>query len=369
MRRRTFLKSAAATGAGIGAGSTLAAPALAQGARTWRLTHAYPKNYPIFGTAPNLIADYIERGSGGSIKVEVYGAGEIVPAFEAIEAVGNNTCQLGYGTSYFWKGKEPAAQFITGMPFGLTAQEQNGWFAAGGRDLAQKVYDRLNVKFFVAGNSGAQMGGWFNREIDDANSFDGLKMRMPGLGGEVLSALGATIVNLPGGELLPAMQTGAIDAVEWIGPYSDLAFGFHKVAQYYYYPGWQEPSGIFDFFVNMDEWQKLEPEHQALIEAAAAAANGYVLSELTARHPGALRTLVDEHGVEMKRFSDDTLRALAETSGEVINDIASADPLSRELMDSLLKFRADVLDFTSVGELAVMNARALDYRFAQPSPG
>lgn len=343
----------------------LAAPALSQGLRQWRLTHAYPKNYPIFGTAPNLIADYIKRGTGGKIDVKVYGAGEIVPAFEAIEAVGNNTAQIGFGTSYFWKGKEPAAQFITGMPFGLTAQEQNGWFASGGTELAQKVYDRLNVKFFVAGNSGAQMGGWFNEEITGPDSLNGLKMRLPGLGGEVLSAMGATIVNLPPGELLQAMQTGTIDAVEWIGPSSDLAFGFHKVAKYYYYPGWQEPSGIFDCFVNMDEWNELEPEHKAVIEAATAASNGYVLHELMAANPPALKTLVDEHGVQMRRFDDEILREIATTAGEVIDDIASRDPLGRELLDSILKYRAQVMGYTDVAERAALDARALDYKFAQ----
>lgn len=366
MNRRKFLKSGAAAGLAAGGVSALASPAISQGIRQWRLTHAYPKNYPIFGTAPNLIADLVKRASAGRLEIEVYGAGEIVPAFEAIEAVGNNTCQIGYGTSYFWKGKEPAAQFITGMPFGLTAQEQNGWFVAGGTELCQKVYDRLNVKFFVAGNSGAQMGGWFNKEITGPDGFNGLKMRMPGLGGEVLSSIGATIVNLPGGELLQALQTGAIDALEWIGPSSDLAFGFHKVARYYYYPGWQEPSGIFDCFVNMDEWNKLEPEFQAMIEAATQAANGYVLNQLAAQNPPALRTLVNDHKVEMRRFSDETLTRLAEASGEVINDLASQDPLSRELLDSILKFRADVLGTTSVQEQAVLIARSLDYKFAQP---
>jgi TRAP-type mannitol/chloroaromatic compound transport system substrate-binding protein len=274
---------------------------------------------------------------------------------------------MGFGTSYFWKGKEPAAQFITGMPFGLTAQEQNGWFVSGGNELCQKVYDRLNVKFFVAGNSGAQMGGWFNKEITGPGDFNGLKMRMPGLGGEVLSAIGGTIVNLPPGELLQALQTGAIDALEWIGPSSDLAFGFYKVAKYYYYPGWQEPSGIFDCFINMDEWNKLEPDLQAIIETATQVSNSYVLNELMARNPAALRTLVDDHKVELKRFGDDTLIKLAEASGEVINDIASKDPLSRELLDSILKYRADVMRTTDVGEQAVLMARSLDYKFAQPN--
>lgn len=367
MKRRTFLKSAVATGAV--AASALPRPAISQERRRWRLTHAYPKNYPIFGIAPNIIAELLAKGSDGRLTVQVYGAGEIVPAFEAIDAVGRGTVEMGFGTSYFWKGKEAAAQFLTGMPFGMTAQEQNGWFAADGRKLAQKVYDRLGCKFFLAGNSGAQMGGWFNREITSADSFSGLKMRMPGLGGEVLTAMGSTIVNLPGGELLPALQSGAIDALEWIGPYSDLAFGFHKVAKYYYYPGWQEPSGIFDLFVNMRQWEALPADLQALIEAAASVANAYVLDQLTAHHPPALRTLVEKHHVQLRKFSDDTLVKLAQKSGEVINDIASRDPLSRELMDSILKFRADALGYTSISEQAVMMARSLPYEFAKPSRG
>lgn len=369
MKRRTFVKGSLTGGAIVAAAgmSTFPAPALSQGIQEWRLTHAYPKNYPIFGTMPNLVADIITKGSGGRIKVKVYGAGEIVPAFEAMNAVGSGTAEMGVGTSYFWKGKVPANQFITGMPFGMTAQEQNAWFQSGGTELAQKAYDQMGTKFFLAGNTGVQMGGWFNREITSPGSYSGLKMRMPGLGGEVLRSIGATIVNLPGGELLPAMQSGAIDAVEWIGPYSDLAFGFHKVAKYYYYPGWHEPSGILDCFVNMKLWRKLPEDTKALIEAATAAGNAFVLNALTARNPAALKTLVNDHKVKLKRFSDETLVKLAEKSGEVINDIASADPLSRELMDSILKFRKDVSGVTSVGEEAYLLARSLDYKFAEPS--
>ncbi|MGB3388525.1 MAG: TRAP transporter substrate-binding protein [Pseudaminobacter sp.] len=367
MERRSFIKSIGLAGATV-AGAALAAPAIAQDVRHWRLLHAYPKGYPVYGTAPVVFADFVKKASGGRLEVQVFGAGEVTPAFETMDAVSSGAAHVGFGTSYFWKGKEAAMQFITGLPFGMTAQEQNAWFLAGGNELTQKVYDRLGCKFFVAGNSGTQMGGWFNREIESPAAFSGLKMRMPGLGGEVLSALGATIVNLPGGELLPSMQSGAIDACEWIGPYLDQAFGFHKVAKYYYYPGWQEPSGINDLFVNMAEWEKLPEDLQAIVAAGAELANAHVLNELTARNPDAHKRLVSE-GVDFRPFNSETLTALAQKSGEVIDDLASKDPLSREVVDHILKFRASVLGTTAISEQAVLTARALEYNYAQPTAG
>ncbi|PVH28447.1 TRAP transporter substrate-binding protein [Pararhodobacter oceanensis] len=358
MKRRQFIQ-----GAGVAAlGSAAAAPAIAQDTRRWRLVHAYPKGYPIYGIAPDIFAEFVNAASGGRLNVQVFGAGEVVPAFETIDAVSNGTAQIGFGTSYYWKGKVPALQFVTGMPFGLTAQEQNAWFASGGQELTQRAYDELNCKFFVAGNSGTQMGGWFNREINSVDDLSGLKMRIPGLGGEVLNQLGTTIVNLPGGELLPSMQSGAIDACEWIGPYLDMAFGFHRVASYYYYPGWQEPSGINDLFINLDEWNDLPEDLQAIVAAGAEKMNNYVLNQMMVRNPEALRALVDE-GVELRRFSDDTLVSLANTTGTMLNDLASQDPLSREILDSLLTFRDKSLSNTDISERAVMQARALDYEY------
>lgn len=365
MERRSFLKSIGFSGAAA-AGVALAAPAIAQDVRQWRLLHAYPKGYPVYGTAPNVFAEFVGKASGGRLKVQVYGAGEVVPAFETMDAVSSGAAQIGFGTSYFWKGKEAAMQFITGLPFGMTAQEQSAWFMAGGNELTQKVYDRFGCKFFLAGNSGTQMGGWFNREIDSTANFSGLKMRMPGLGGEVLSAIGATIVNLPGGELLPSMQSGAIDACEWIGPYLDQAFGFQKVAKYYYYPGWQEPSGINDLFVNLGEWNKLPEDLQAIVAAGAELANAHVINELTARNPNARKQLLKE-GVEFRAFSNETLIDLANKSGEVINDLASQDPLSREVVDHILKFRSAVMGTTALSEQAILMARSLDYKYASPN--
>ncbi len=360
MERRKFITAAGVAATGLAAFGT---PALSQNARQWRLLHAYPKGYPIYGTAPDMFAEFVNRASDGRLTIQVFGAGEVVPAFETMDAVRSGTAQMGFGTSYFWKGKVPALQFIPGLPFGMNVQEQNAWFAAGGLALAQKAYDQLGCKFFVAGNSGVQMGGWFNKEIGSAADLSGLKMRMPGLGGEVLSALGTTIVNLPGGELLPSMQSGTIDACEWIGPYLDLAFGFHKVAKYYYYPGWQEPSGINDLFINMDEWNALPADLQAIVAAGAELMNAYVLNELTARNPEALRVLVEDNGVELRRFSDETLTQLGNTTGTLLNDLASGDPLSREILDSILAFRKSTLGYTDISERAMLDARALDYTY------
>ena len=366
MNRRRFLQASAASGAAAVALSEFPTPAIAQGAKRWRLVHAYPKGYPVYGTAPEDLARFITTASDGRLTVEVFGANEIVPAFETADAVESGTVEMGFGTSYFWRGKVPAMQFLTGIPFGLVAQEQNAWFATGGTELAQKAYDELGVKFFLAGNSGTQMGGWFNREITTPEDFSGLKMRMPGMGGEVLTSLGATIVNLPGGELLPAMQSGTIDALEWIGPYLDLAFGFYKVAKFYYYPGWQEPAGINDLMINAAAWDGLTDDLKAIVTAAASMANASVLDQLTGRNPAALASLVDEHGVELRRFSDETLAALADKSGEILGDLASADPLSREILDSILAFRAKALGVTAISEQAVLMARALDYSFPSP---
>ncbi|WP_324752218.1 TRAP transporter substrate-binding protein [Roseovarius sp. Pro17] len=362
MKRRQFITNAGLSATGLAA--VTAAPAIAQDVREWRLLHAYPKGYPIYGTAPEKFAEFVTKASDGRLNIQVFGAGEVVPAFETMDAVRGGTAQMGFGTSYFWKGKVPALQFIPGLPFGMTVQEQNAWFISGGLELAQKAYDELNVKFFVAGNSGPQMGGWFNKEIASAADLSGIKMRMPGLGGEVLSAMGTTIVNLPGGELLPSMQSGAIDACEWIGPYLDMAFGFHKVAEYYYYPGWQEPSGINDLFVNMDEWNALPADLQEIVAAGAELANSYVLNELTAKNPEALRALVEDNGVNLKRFSDDTLIELGNTAGVLLNDLASSDPLSREILDSILSFRENTLNYTDISTRAVLEARALDYKYA-----
>ena len=302
--RRKILSYSAFGGAGaVAAASQLGKPAIAQERREWRMVTTWPKNFPGLGTGANLLGEMITNMSDGRLNVTVYGAGEIVPAFEAMDAVGNGTVEMGHGAPYYWKGKVDAAQYIAAVPFGFSAQEANAWFYyGGGQELADQVYAEMNCKFFPSGNTGVQMGGWFNREMNTIADYQGLKMRIPGLGGEVVTAAGATVVNLPGGEILAAMQSGAIDATEWVGPYNDLAFGLYQVAEYYYYPGWHEPGTVLDNFINLDAWNDLPDDLKTVVEVANRAVNISVLSEFVARNNAALAALVEEHGVKLRPF-------------------------------------------------------------------
>ena len=297
--RRDMLKGTAIGGA-VAAASTFPAPAISQGLLEWQMVTTWPPGFPGLGTGAELLAAYIGRASGGRLTVKVNSAGEIVPPFESIDAVGNGTVQMGHGAPYYWAGKISAIQFLSALPFGLTTQEQNAWFAqGGGQELADRIYGELNCKFFPAGNTAAQMGGWYNREINSIDDFNGLKIRMPGLGGAVLKAAGATVVTIPGGQIPTAMASGDLDAVDWVGPYNDLAFSLQSHAAYYYYPGWHEPSGPIDCFINLDAWNALDDDLKAVVEVSAHAANLMVQNEFVARNADALHSLVDDHNVDI----------------------------------------------------------------------
>jgi TRAP-type mannitol/chloroaromatic compound transport system substrate-binding protein len=367
MKRRGFVTGAAATGV---AASTFPAPAISQNLKEWRMVTTWPKNFPGLGTGAELLAKLITDGSGGRLKVTVYGGGEIVPPFESMDAVSSGTVEMGHGAPYYWKGKVPATQFLAAIPFGLTAQELNAWYQyGGGQELADEVYAEMGAKFFVSGNTGVQMGGWFNKEMLSLDDYNGLKMRIPGLGGEVVKAAGGNVVNLPGGEIPPALSSGAIDATEWVGPYNDLAFGLYKSARFYYYPGWHEPGTALDNFINLDAWNGLDDDLKAVVETANTAVNQIVLSEFVARNNDALNTLLNEHNVELRRFSDEILAGLGQLAGEVMNDLASADPTSRKVMDSLLAFRKTANAWSEISEETYLAARGLDYEYAMPSGG
>ncbi|MQA67509.1 MAG: ABC transporter substrate-binding protein, partial [Alphaproteobacteria bacterium] len=278
------------------------------------------------------------------------------------------TVEMGHGAPYYWKGKVAAAQYLASVPFGMNAQEQNAWFQYGnGQKLADRIYKNMGAKFFPSGNTGTQMGGWFNKEIKSPADYRGLKMRIPGLGGEVVKAAGGNVINLPGGEIPPALASGAIDATEWVGPYNDLAFGLYKSAKYYYYPGWHEPATLLENFINLNAWEKLPGDIKAIVEAANRAVNQTVLSEFVARNNSALRTLVTKHKVQLRQFPDSLLNHLGKLSGDVMDDLASKDPLSREVMDDYLKFRRDVIAWEKVSEQAFMTARLLPFKYAEPS--
>lgn len=368
--RRNFLRKAGTSTAAVAATAVAASsfpkPSLSQGLKQWRMGTTWPKNFPGLGTGANQLAEFIGAASGGRLTVEVFGGGEIVPAFETMDAVATGTIEMGHGAPYYWKGKEPATQFIASMPFGLNVNEQNAWVQfGGGQELADKVYRNLGCKFFASGNTGVQAGGWFNKEINSLEDYKGLKMRIPGLGGEVVKAAGGNVVNLPGGEIPPALQSGAIDATEWVGPYNDLAFGLYKSAKFYYYPGWHEPATLLDNFINLTAWESLDSELQAIIATANAYANQYVLGEFIANNNAALNTLRDEHGVILKKFPDSVLDGLGALSGDVLRDLSEQNTLSQEVMNSILDFRAQSISYGKFSEQAFYNARSLPFKYVR----
>ncbi len=326
----------------------------------WKMVTTWPKNYPGLGTAPENFVELVNKMSNGRLQIKVFGAGQLVPAFEVFDAVSQGTAEMGHGAAYYWKGKIPAAQFFTAVPFGLNAQEMNGWLHyGGGMALWRRIYQDFDLLPLAAGNTGVQMAGWFNKEINSVEDLKGLKMRIPGLGGEVLNRAGGTAVNLPGGELFTSLQTGVIDATEWVGPYNDLAFGLHQAAKYYYYPGWHEPGPTLELIVNKQAMATLPEDLQTIVEVAARWANQDMLDEYTARNNRALKELVEKHQVQVRRLPDDVIRKLHKISNAVIEELANSDPLTKEVYESFRSFSQDVKEYHKISEQAYINAREL----------
>lgn len=324
----------------------------------WKMVTSWPKNFPGLGTAPERFSKMVDEMSAGRLKVKVYGAGELVPALQVFDAVSQGTAEMGHSGAYYWKGKTPAAQFFTSVPFGLTAQEMNGWiYHGGGLELWQELYAPFNLIPLAAGNTGVQMAGWFNKEINSVDDLKGLKMRIPGLGGEVLKRAGGTPVTLPGGELFTSLQTGAIDATEWVGPYNDLAFGLYKAAKHYYYPGWHEPGSMMELTVNKPAFEALPKDLQAIVKTAAHAINADMLAEYTARNNAALTELVEKHAVDVRQLPEDVLAKLRELSEQVVAEVAAADPKAQKVYDSYIKYREGVVKYHAISEQSFINAR------------
>jgi TRAP-type mannitol/chloroaromatic compound transport system substrate-binding protein len=324
----------------------------------WRLVTTWPKNLPGMGLAPEKLAASVRKMSNGRLQIKVYGAGELVPALEVFQAVSQGTAEMGHGAAYYWKGKVPAAQFFAAVPFGLTAQEMNGWLMhGGGMELWKELYEPFGLIPMVSGNTGVQMAGWFNKEINSLSDLKGMKMRIPGLGGEVFQRAGGTAVNMAGGEIFTSLQTGVIDATEWVGPYNDLAFGLHQVAKYYYYPGWQEPGTVLEAIVNKQAFEKLPGDLQEILLVASHQINEDLLAEYTAQNNQALRELVDIHGVQLRRLPDDVLSELRIISDEVVSGIAGDDPLAIRIYQSFRNYKEKISSYEEVSERAYLNAR------------
>lgn len=326
----------------------------------WKMYTTWPRNFPGLGSGAARLAETISTMSGGRLTVEVFGAGERVPAMEVFDAVSRGSAEMGHGAAYYWKGKSPAMPFFTALPFGMNANETNAWLHwGGGMELWRELYADFNLVPFDAGNTGAQMGGWFRKRIDSVDDLDGLRMRIPGLGGDVMARLGVATVNIPGGELYQALSSGAIDAAEWVGPYNDLAFGFHKIAPYYYYPGWQEPGATLEAIVNKEAWEALPEDLQKIVEIACLAASHTMLAEINARNAEALRELQEEHGVEVLPFPDDVLSELRAASDEVITELAERDEFAARVWESYRPFRDTMAANTRIGDAAQLGARGI----------
>ena len=360
MDRREFIKVAGAGALVAGGAATMSNKAHAARKIKWKMVTTWPKNFPGLGTGANNLAKLINEMSGGRMKVKVYGAGELVPAFEIFDAVSRGTAQMGHGAAYYWKGKSEAAQFFAAVPFGLNAQEMNAWlYHGGGMQLWEETYKPFGLIPSAAGNTGVQMAGWFNREINSVSDLKGLKMRIPGLGGEVLKQAGGTPVSLPGGEIFTSLKSGAIDATEWVGPYNDLAFGLYKAAKHYYYPGWHEPGTTLECFINEKAFKELPKDLQSIVKQACRIANQDMLAEYTARNNDALHSLVTKHKVDLRQLPDDVIKKLKALSDDVVADVASKDPLSKKVYESFTKFREQVVAWHDISERAYLNARKL----------
>jgi TRAP-type mannitol/chloroaromatic compound transport system substrate-binding protein len=361
IKRRDFLKKATAVslvgGSGLifGCGSGEqkgTAPAIQTGKTyQWKMVTTWSPHFPVLGEGADLIAKWIDEMSGGRLQIQVYGGNELVPPLETFDAVSVGTAQMGHGAAYYWAGKAPASQFFSAVPFGMNAQQMNSWiYDGGGLPLWEELYAPFNLLPMPAGNTGVQMGGWFNREIDTTDDLQGLKMRIPGLGGKVIAKAGGSAILSAGGEIYTNLERGVIDATEWIGPYHDYLMGFHKIAKYYYYPGWHEPGSVLELIVNKSAFAELPKDLQGIIRSAAYRANLWILSTFETKNNEYLQKILDEKGVDVRKFPDNVIDALRKYSNEVIEEITASDAMSKKVYNSFSTFRKDFKKWSDITE-------------------
>jgi TRAP-type mannitol/chloroaromatic compound transport system substrate-binding protein len=367
MKRRQFLETAGA-GALLGGGvlSGCGKPSneganqatASQQTFNWKMVTTWQKNFPGLGTAANLLAKLVGEMSGKRLNIKVYGANELVPPLEIFDAVTSGTAEMGHTSAYYWKGKIPEAQFFSTVPFGMTALEVNAWlYYGGGMELWRELYAPHGLIPVAAGNSGVQMGGWFNKEINVVEDLQGLKMRIPGLGGEVLRRAGGTPVGMPGTEIFTSLESGVIDATEWVGPWNDMAKGLYKVAKYYYYPGWHEPGTTMECMINQAAFETLPSDLQSIVLTACKAVNLDMISEFTARNNQALQTLVNEHNVDLREFPKPVLDKLRSISVEVVEELARENEQAARVYQSYRQFQQQVVAWHDISERAYLNVR------------
>jgi len=355
MKRREFV-GGIAVAAGL-AGCAKSEPNCAPGTASsqesfeWSCVTSWPPKFPGLGIAVDNLAERIDRASGGRLKIKVYGGGELVPPFEVFDAVSRGAVEMGHDASYYHKGKVDAAQFFTAIPFGMNKAELEGWlYYGGGLELWRELYAPFNLMPFPCGNTGVQAGGWFNKEINSVDDLEGLRMRIPGLGGEVLRRAGGVPVALPGSEIFTSLQQGAIDATEWVGPYNDVSFGLHKAARYYYGPGWQEPGPGLECIINTDAWASLPADLQAIVEVSCQAITTDMSAEYANGNSNALRQLEEDPNVEIRRFPDDVLQRLKALTREVVDEMMANDPAADKIGKAYYAHLAKAETFSDFSE-------------------
>ncbi len=338
MDRRSALKQGVV--ASVAAGSaTLAAPAISQKREQWRMVTAWPKNFPGLGVSAENLAKRITTMSGGRLSIKVFAAGEMVPALQSLDAVIEGSAEMCHAASYYWLNKSPALVFFTGVPYGMTAPEMTAWInVLGGQALWDEVYDGFGVQGFLAGNTSIQAGGWFRKELKSVADVKGLRMRAPGIGGQVWQKMGASVMNLAAGDIFQSMQTGTLDAAEFVGPFNDLALGLYQITKNYYMPSFTEPGLCPEVVVNKSKFQALPKDLQEIVRSACQAEYESMFSSYTANDPRALQTLVDKHGVKILRFPDEIFQTGAKISKEIIEEMRnSKDALTKKVTEHFIQ--------------------------------
>jgi len=350
MKRREFLKAA-----GIGmTASTLAAPAIAQSMPEvkWRLAASWPKSLDTLFGGCEYFAKRISEITDNKFQIQVFAAGELVPGLQVLDAVQNGTVEMGNTALYYYWGKDPAFTFGTALPFGLNARQMNSWLRfGGGADLLNDLLKNFNCTGVAAANTGAQMGGWFRKEIKSVDDLRGLKMRIGGFAGTIMAKVGAVPQQLAAGDIYPALEKGTLDACEWVGPYDDEKLGFYKVAKYYYYPGWWEGCGQAHNIINLAKWNELPKSYQSAILTASGDAWEWVIGRYDYNNPPALKRLLSQ-GVQLRAFPPDVMEASYKAATEIYADLSKTNPHFKKLYDSLVAFRGDSLVWLQVAELS-----------------
>ena len=357
MDRRSFIKKAGVT-AGATAAATVAAPAIVQAKTEMVIVSTWPRDFPGLGISAQRLAKRIPELTEGRINVTYFASGEKVGAFDSFDEVASGKSQAYIAADYYWKGKHPGWAYFTAVPFGFVYSEMDAWMKyADGQKLMDKIGAEFGIKGFPCGNTGVQMGGWFNKEMESADDFKGLKMRIPGLGGDVLAKLGASPVSLPGSQIYENLVSGAVQATEWVGPYNDYFMKFYEAAKYYYYPGMHEPASQLSLGMNKSWWDGLSKTDQAIIEAAANEENARQMAETNANNGQYLAKLINEHGVKLRKFNDDIYDSFGEAAKEVFDEVRQHGPLAAEIHESFVKHRKEIGGWIALSDTAYTQQR------------